>query len=146
MPEFNSLADLEKFLNQKIKVALEKDVKKQAIKTMQEHVVDDVYDKYEPTQYKRTGGLAQEKNIIGNMINDNTLEIENIRKDEDTGRYVAPVVESGIGYTWEDSKIFNMQPFPRPFVENTAKELESGLAKQALAEGLRKQGLDIDVT
>jgi hypothetical protein len=36
-----------------------------------------------------------------------------------------------------------MQPFPRPFVENTAKELEKGKAKNALAEGLRKQGMDV---
>jgi hypothetical protein len=143
MPEFSSIAELEKFLNQKIKIALEQDVKKAAVKTMQKEVIETVYNKYEPTQYKRTGGLYQEKNIKGTMLNDNTLEIENIREDEKTGRYIAPVVEEGVGYEWEDSKIYNMQPYPRPFVSNTTKELENGVAKEAMKKGLQKQGMDV---
>jgi|SRR5579875_3158218 len=143
MPEFSSLADLERYLNDKIRNALETEVKKVAVQTMQSEVVTSVYDKYTPTQYERTGGLAQEQNIKSTLINDNTLEIENVREDEETGRLVAPVVESGTGYTWKESQIYKRQPFPRPFVENTAKDLEGGLAKKALADGLKRQGLDV---
>lgn len=144
MPEFSSLADLERYLNDKIRNALETEVKKVAVQTMQSEVVTSVYDKYTPTQYERTGGLAQEQNIKSTLINDNTLEIENVREDEETGRLVAPVVESGTGYTWKESQIYKRQPFPRPFVENTAKDLEGGLAKKALADGLKRQGISVE--
>jgi hypothetical protein len=141
MPEFKSLADIEKYLNQKIKKSLSNEVADVARDTMSKHVMSDVYQAYEPAQYQRTGDLY--KDISTAMKNDNTLEIENVARDEETGRLIAPVVESGEGYEWEKSRIYQMQPFPRPFVENTAKELESGLAKEALADGLRKQGLDV---
>jgi hypothetical protein len=143
MATFDNLNDISKFLNQKIKIALEQDVKKEAIKTMQREVVETVYDQYVPTEYQRTGGLYQERNIKGTMISENTLEIENVRKDEKTGRYVAPIVEEGTGYTWKGSEIYEMQPFPRPFVEETAKALDNGLAKDALRKGLKNQGLDV---
>jgi hypothetical protein len=141
MPEFKSFADLEKYLNQKIKKSLSNEVADVARDTMSKHVMSDVYQAYEPTQYQRTGDLY--KDISTTMKNDNTLEIENVARDEESGRLIAPVVESGEGYEWKKSRIYQMQPFPRPFVENTAKELESGLAKQALVDGLRKQGLDV---
>jgi hypothetical protein len=141
MPEFKSLADLEKYLNQQIKKSLLNEVADVARDTMSKHVMSDVYQAYEPTQYQRTGDLY--KDISTTMKNDNTLEIENVARDEESGRLIAPVVESGEGYEWEKSRIYQMQPFPRPFVENTAKELENGLAKQALVDGLRKQGLDV---
>jgi hypothetical protein len=141
MPEFKSFADLEKYLNQQIKKSLSNEVADVARDTMSKHVMSDVYQAYEPTQYQRTGDLY--KDISTTMKNDNTLEIENVARDEESGRLIAPVVESGEGYEWKKSRIYQMQPFPRPFVENTAKELESGLAKEALADGLRKQGLDV---
>jgi hypothetical protein len=141
MPEFKSFAELEKYLNQQIKKSLSNEVADVARDTMSKHVMSDVYQAYEPTQYQRTGDLY--KDISTTMKNDNTLEIENVARDEESGRLIAPVVESGEGYEWKKSRIYQMQPFPRPFVENTAKELESGLAKQALVDGLRKQGLDV---
>jgi anaerobic ribonucleoside-triphosphate reductase len=141
MPEFNSLKDLEKFLNDKIRKSLQSEVADVARETMSDHVMSDVYSKYQPTQYERTGDLY--KDIRTTMVNNNTLEIRNEARDEESGRLIAPVVEYGVGYEWEESRIYNMQPFPRPFVENTAKELEKGKAKHALAEGLRKQGVDV---
>jgi hypothetical protein len=141
MPDFNTWEELEKFLNQKINKALAKEVADVARDTMSDHVVSDVYEKYEPTQYQRSGDLY--KDVKTTMINENTLEVENTARDEESGRLIAPVVESGVGYEWESSRIYNMQPFPRPFVENTAKELENGLAKEAMKIGLKKQGLDV---
>jgi hypothetical protein len=110
--------------------------------TMSDHVMSDVYSKYEPSEYQRSGNLY--KDISTQMENDNTLVIENVAEDEETGRKYAGVVNDGVGYTWEDSRIYNMQPFPRPFIDNTAKELAGGKAKQALAEGLREQGLNVE--
>jgi hypothetical protein len=142
MPEFNSLADLGKYINDKIRKSLANEVANVAREAMSDHVVSDVYSKYEPTQYQRSGDLY--KDIKTTMVNDNTLTIEDDARDEETGRLIAPVVEEGVGYEWKDSRIANMQPFPRPFVENTFKELEKGLAKNALKEGLRSQGLDVE--
>jgi hypothetical protein len=141
MPTFDNLKDLEKFLNEKIRKSLANEVADVARDTMSDHVKSDVYDVYEPSQYERTGDLY--KDISTTMKNDNTLIVKNESRDEESGRLIAPVVEYGVGYEWEESRIYNMQPFPRPFVENTAKELEKGKAKNALAEGLRKQGVDI---
>lgn len=140
--EFTDLSQLEKYLNEKINSALRNEVADTARDTMQEHVMSDVYDKYTPSQYVRTGDLY--KDIVTQMVDDNTVSIENVTRDEETGRLVAPIVESGVGYTWKDSRIYNMQPFERPFVENTAKDLADGKAKIALANGLKRQGLDIE--
>lgn len=139
--------ELEKQINQKINNAMNQEVSDQARKTMKEQIIEEVYDRYTPSPsgYKRTGGLHQDKNIETTMENDNTLVVRNIRRDEDSGRLIAPVIESGIGYEWEKSKIYNMQPFPRPFNTETLRELdEKGLAKDALAKGLKRQGLDVE--
>lgn len=142
MTTFNSISDLEKYLNEKIRNALASEVADVARDTMSDHVQSDVYDKYTPSQYVRSGDLY--KDIKTTMVNDNTLTIEDDARDEESGRYIAPVVEDGVGYEWTDSRIYNMQPFPRPFVENTAKALENGLAREAMKKGLRNQGLEVD--
>jgi hypothetical protein len=48
MPEFKSLADIEKYLNQKIKKSLSNEVADVARDTMSKHVMSDVYQAYEP--------------------------------------------------------------------------------------------------
>lgn len=141
MATFNSLNELEAYLNGKIGKALSGEVSTVARETMSDHVMSDVYSKYQPSEYQRTGNLY--KDISTRMIDNNTLEVQDVAQDEETGRQYAAVVEYGQGYTWQDSRIYQMQPFPRPFVENTAKELADGKAKNALADGLRKQGIDV---
>lgn len=77
-----------------------------------------VYEKYEPTEgptgYKRRkqgGGLA-DVNMYESYteVGDNWSEIH--VKDE---RHEVWVVEAGRGYQWEGSRIYAMQPFPRPY-------------------------------
>ena len=120
---------------------MKKEVSWESKTTMQKHVVEDVYDKYD-SQYDNQyhmGGLLDIENIETKMIDDTTLRIENIRKDEETNRLVAPVVEYGKGYytDWLDERIGS-----RPFVEQTADELRNGKAKDALKLGLLRQGID----
>lgn len=142
MPEFSDLSQLVNYLNEKVNNALRTEVADIAKETMQEHVMNDVYDKYTPSQYVRTGDLY--KDILTKIVDENTLSIENLTTDEETGRLVAPVVESGVGYQWKDSKIYKMQPYERPFVENTKKELSDGKAQSAFVEGLKRQGLNVE--
>jgi len=87
------------------------------------------------------GGLLDRENIETKMIDDNTLRIENIRRDEESNRLVAPIIESGKGYytDWLDERIGK-----RPFMEESAKELKSGVAKNALIKGLRRQGVNCE--
>lgn len=139
--EFNSITDLEKYINEMITKALEEDVAEVARQTMQEKIQTDVYKAYTPTQYERTGGLLQDVEV--HLINENTLEIQDTRTDEVNGRLITPVIESGIGYEWTKSEIYQRE-LPRPFVEETAKALEDGLAKEALIKGLKRQGLIVD--
>lgn len=137
----SSIAELEAYMNKKIKVAMETEVNKVARNTLKEQVVEEVYDKYDPSMYVRTGGLLQDKNIKSEMIGDNTLTVRSTR--EENGRDIAEIIEYGVGYEWEDSRIYNMQPFPRPFHAEAQKELANGKAKNALKKGLQAQGLNI---
>jgi hypothetical protein len=130
--------ELEALINKKIRLAMEEDLAKQARMTLKEHVVEDVYSKYEPSMYTRTGGLLQDRNIDSHMIDDNTLSVRSTREED--GRDIASVIEYGKGYSFDglDERIG-----ARPFHEEAKKELANGLAKESLKRGLKKQGLDV---
>ena len=142
-----SLADQLKLIEQKLKTkyipsAMKKEVSWESQTTMQKHVVSDVYDVYDSQDENKyhMGGLLDIENIETKMIDNNTLRIENIRKDEESGRLVAPVIETGKGYyhDWLDERIGK-----REFVKETANELRNGKAKDALKKGLLRQGLNV---
>jgi hypothetical protein len=134
---YKMFAHLEKMINSTLK----QEVASEAVETMQEHVQSDVYDPYSPVMYERQGydgGLIDRDNIEVEIKSDNTISIENIRFDGD--REVAQIIESGSGYTYD----FEFNGVPRPFTENTRKELESSNRLQLeMAKGLRKRGLDV---
>lgn len=134
-----NIKDLEKEINKRINKAMKENVQKEAKKTMQEKIIDEVYLAYEPSQYDRSYELLNATET--KMVNKNTLSLENTRHDGN--KDVAKIIESGTGYDWEKSRIAQMQPFPRPFTEETKKSLENGKFKQALKEGLKSQGLDV---
>lgn len=82
-----------------------------------------VYPAYSPTQYKRrgmSGGIA-DKNQYTATNGDMSLTVADDRPE-------VGVVESGVGYTWEHSRIYLMQPYPRPYFqqaeENTVADAE----------------------
>lgn len=137
MPTAKNMNELVKLTNKKISKALSQDVERVARNTLKEHVVSDVYDAY-GSSYDRTGGLLQDRNIESEMENDNTLSIRSTRHKN--GNDIAKIIETGIGYSYGGlDDIIG----PRPFHEETYKELANGLAKKALAEGLRKQGINV---
>lgn len=143
MPKtFKNLKELMKSIQIEIDKSLSEDVSKKVKKVQLEHVKKDVYDKYEPTVYNRrkdNGGLSDIDNIEGKLIKSGLLSIENKRKDEETGRLVAPVVETGQGYNYD----FPFNGKSRPFVKNTIQELEVTQEHvQALKEGLQKRGIN----
>lgn len=105
---------------------------------MQQHVQSDVYDVYEPKVYERTGDLK--KDIEIREVADGVAIIPT-RTDEETGRYIPDVIESGKGYMYNYGYGYEK---PRPFVENTRKELrDTGAHVEKLKLGLKARGLDV---
>ncbi|WP_025912086.1 hypothetical protein [Priestia flexa] len=138
----SNFKDLEKALKGKINQAMSTDVKKEAVKTLKEHIVTDIYDEYDPSVYVRTGGLLQDKNIQTIMDEvTGVLSVRGVRKEN--GKDISAIIEYGIGYDWEDSRIAKMQPYPRPAHENAAIEMRKGRFEKTLINGLRKQGLNV---
>ena len=136
----SQLLEIEKKIQKKIKSALEVETSWESKNVVQEKVIDayDMYDSSYDNKY-HMGGLLDRDNIETKMINDNTLRIENIRRDEETGRLVAPIVEFSRGYY---SSYLDQIIGPRPFILESYKELKNGKAKLAILKGLRRQGVD----
>ena len=139
------LLQLEKKLQKNFNDSLKKEVQATVKDEMVEAIETEVYDRYTPTMYVRerdNGGLTDKNNMVGDIINNNTLSVRNVRSDGD--RDVVQTVISGVGYTWENSMIYNMQPAPRDFYEETRNRLiESGSHIKAFKEGLRRQGIGV---
>jgi phage gpG-like protein len=143
--EFNSLDELEKYLNDLIEVALETNVKQTAEETMKMHIQKDVYTPYTPMSYERTGKLLQD--VEAKMIDSNTLSLEDTRNEEpdvENGRDVIKTIEKGKGYQWGYTRNLDEVIGARPFVQNTYDELASGSARESLKQGLKRQGLNVE--
>ena len=118
-------------------------VKKIAVEEMAESVKQvesdeiekEVYEQYSPTQYirrKENEGLIDKNNMqvysnetdkgINIEITNDTKGNENY-KNHEVG-FIDEIIEKGEGYTWENSEIANMQPYPRPFTEKTIENLQ----------------------
>lgn len=135
MVDVSSYNELFSYLNKIKTETLENEVADMTKEKMQEHVKDDVYSTYKPKTYKRTGDLFSE--VVSEMIDDDTLEVKDIAHEDE--RDVVRVVETGQGY-WSaglDAKIG-----PRPFVENTRKEIEQDhLVAETLKAAFKEKGI-----
>lgn len=138
MASFDSLKDLERYINQKAKEAMLKGnaTKNVVIEEGKKQVQETVYDVYSPKVYERTGELKEswetEETADG-------IAVFNDRRDG--SKDVADTVEYGRNYDYQ----FKYSNTPRPFTENTRKALD-GSSK--LTDGLRKDlksaGIDVD--
>jgi hypothetical protein len=138
--EFNSLKDLENYVNGIAKKAMNEgtSVKDVVIETGKSHVQTDVYNVYTPKLYERTGGLLNDWQA--NETADG-MEIVNTRYDLETGKNIAYTVITGIGYDYP----FPYAGVPRPFIFETIKELERRQTEltNALAKDLKSIGIDV---
>lgn len=139
--EFSNLKDLEKYINKMAKESMSKGhhVKDEVIETGKRHVDSDVYDVYTPKVYERTGQLKEQWETKETI---DGIAIYPSRRDEDTGKYIPEVIESGIGYDFS----FEYSGKARPFVENTRYELEANKDRvaDALKKDMKSMGLDIE--
>ena len=151
-----SLKELEKALQEKVEIALLTDVAETVRDVMLDHIIEDVYDEYTPFEYSRRNnenGLMDGNNINAS-IEGNTLIVENntlgrpyyrdgkeLKRSQNADQEIAGVIESGQGYDIHD---WEYDGIPRPFIENTRKELvDYDWHKKALKQGLQKQGLEV---
>lgn len=146
MPEFNTMNQLEKYLNDIIKEALNTDVAEIAKENMQLHIQRDVYKPYTPystdgktPHYERTGELLQD---VETTVEGNTLILEDTRSEN--GRDIVKVIEEGKGYEWGYKRNLDTEIGKRPFVENTFEDLSKGLANESLKQGLKRQGINVE--
>lgn len=87
-----------------------------------------VYPAYSPTEYERRG-------MEGGLADTSKYQVttDDLSLTVSDNRHEVGVVESGVGYTWQHSRIYKMQPFPRPYFEqaeqNTATDAEPMIQK-----------------
>jgi hypothetical protein len=155
MADFTSIKALEDYLNTFVQIALVDNVKPKIAEIVDNHVWLDVYPRYNPKDYDRRYGstplsIGYKDNLIS--VNDTGAKVNmpylshdggyvlNLKKDarnEFWGTDIVPIIEYGIGYDWKKSKIFKMQPFPRPFIKNAVAEIKDyNLHLKAMKEGL----------
>ncbi|RYI30613.1 hypothetical protein EVU96_09360 [Bacillus infantis] len=138
MPSFKNMKDLERYVNQMAKKAMNEGngVKNVVIDEGKKQVQETVYDAYAPHVYERTGELKE------NWKSEPSAEgiaIFNDRRDGE--KNVALVIETGQGYEYD----FPYSDKPRPFTENTRKTLDgSSQLKDGLRKDLRNVGLDVE--
>lgn len=162
----NNLKELEAELKKRIQNVLVNEVSDVAKDNMQEHIVSDVYNKYDPVIYARrmnNGGLLDRNNIVSDLKGDLKLSVKNvtlgdkyysIREYSKSGGYtskpmisqnynkpIAEVIETGQGY---DVKGWEYYGVPRPFMRNTYEDLrDNHCITTAMKNGLKRQGIKI---
>lgn len=165
MPTFNSIQELQAYLNKEMADVLKNEVAQTVKNIEQEKVITEVYDKYnitenglqEPYKYQRrgwNGGLADQKNMTEN-VNETaggvTLTVENITKGQQSGEEIAGLIEfgDGNGYGEYDYKLNRdgtswQYLRARPFTKTTEEELAStGEHIQVFKNGMKSKGIDI---
>jgi hypothetical protein len=120
---------------------------------MRNEIYMTVYNEYSPTQYERrydsNGGLADKTQFnykLDVSSNGFTINIFNDAKanGDNNGDYLDEIIVEGDKYTWEKSKIYEMQPFPRDFYQATLEELiDSGVLFNIVKTKLKDKGINI---
>ena len=143
MPNFSNFADLEKFLQKKIDIALEKDVVPKVKEVMKESIDKVVYQAYTPDVYERreSGGFGDESNFEHELVSPGEIYILNTTpanpryRSALRGRPLREAIITGNHYHF-------FSPGPRDYVSDTYNRLQqSGAVEQALKDGLLKQGI-----
>lgn len=136
---FDDINDLFKYVKNMTQDAIKTEVADTAKSAMLQAVNTDVYDVYDPVWYTRrgtNGGLSDTENYTVHEIQDG-IEITNGTPLDNDGMSprLDDIICNGLG----------KQPFPRDFYKETTDILESSDdVKEALKQGLRKRGINVD--
>ena len=157
MKTFGTMEELEGYIQKALNESLKDDVFKVTKSKVKEHGKNDVYDTYSPEYYDRRfeqDGLIADNNIVGNIIFDSLLEVKDIAipngewsKDYDftDPTFFSRWINDGINGKFGRNILDDSLPWlnPRPFIDNTRKELEDepSIIYDALKKGLNKRGV-----
>ena len=118
---------------------MEKEVTDKATELMQKNIDTEVYAKYTPMKYQRTGALRE--SVETGMQSDDTLVVYNSRFDighDGSDRNIPEIIETGKGYYSDDlDDIIGA----RPFTQATKDDLKDGEFRKSLADGFHKRGI-----
>ena len=140
MPNFKNLKELERYINEQAKKALQngKYVKNTVIETGKKHVDKDVYSVYTPKIYERSGLLKESWDVENT---DDGIAVFNTRTDGE--KYIPETIEYGINYDYSGYGYAYEQP--RPFIAETRRELkDSNILKEAMKKDLKDAGFDVE--
>ena len=162
MPSFNDLDALEAFLLLKVQNAMTTTVASEVKQLESKNVKEVVYNVYSPKIYDRDmddGGLSDVENMSHNVssigqsveltVDNKTISNPSYNPNNKSPFEVAGLVEYGSnnGYGYYDYPIKNKDSSnaeylkPRPFIQKTKDELESGKAREIIVKALIKEGL-----
>lgn len=120
---------------------LRNEVTDEVRETIREVILNKTYREYTPTEYNRTGELANIDNIKITYFDKNSVVIEMDYKDG--GKDVAKIVATGIGYTWQHSNIAKWQ-LARNFYEDAYEELvRTKKHVDVFIEGMKRRGIKV---
>jgi len=145
MPSFTSLSQIEKYLNEKIQIALDKNVAPVVKESIQTAVSDVVYGAGTPNWYIRRNLRDGSLGDVGEMnheISGNTLIVTDDAKSKlpwNNGRSLAENIEYGYGEEWYSVS--------RPFINGQDGAVsilkEDGSHIEAMRDGLIELGLTV---
>lgn len=153
------IQEFETILSAAIDNAMQNEVLDEVKDAMQLAIQERVYDAYQPSMYVRRGdgmergtGALTDPDVMEHSYNNgtHTLVVRDMAKGGDPKRpdraeqLLAPIIESGEGYTWERSEIAQSKA-PRPFHEAAEEYLideTHGVSFELrLVEGLQRNGM-----
>lgn len=159
MPTFKKMKDVMSYVQRNVINVLSSEEIQEIVKNiMRDVILEEVYNSYmsdADNPYTRrydNGGFSDTDNYVckvevkGNFV---SLSIFNDTKgNEDysgssSSYYIDKVIYDG-KYTWENSDIYKMQPYPRDWIQETIRRLyNSGELMKRLSKKLSAKGIKI---
>jgi hypothetical protein len=161
MPAFKDINKLCSYLQTNyVDEVLPEDVTDAVRDVSQKEAEEHVYSVYpDPVVYQSrglSGGLVADENIVGTLLVSGVLSVDYIAEfsqdppSTNEGWGLAGLVEYGDGWNGHHYEYITEKTIdaayhrPRPFVANTALELEDGqILNAVLRKGLRRKGLQV---
>lgn len=155
MPTFSNLHQLEEYVKKQVEDVIRHEVFEVVRDEWLETQWDRVYLDYEPNKYKRredNGGLNDPKNIEMKEYVSKDLTsfvMENVAKgagwDEWSGKLINDMIEGSSLFAGDPARNMPARPYTQETVDDLTHGVSRNIVLQALKDGLRRRGLDIEI-
>lgn len=153
MPTFKNIKSVMDYVKKNVEQVLSsKEIQEIVKDTIREVIMDEVYDKYEPSQYERrydNDGFSDKRNYVCKINVSNNYVSVSIFNDTtangDNGDdYLDEIIYRGDMYTWEGSRIYQMMPYPRNWINESVNRLyDNGELMKRIGKKLAEKGIKI---